>query len=256
MSIAIVTGASSGIGAEFVTQLSKEDSLDELWLIARNIDKLQTVAQRSSLPTRIFVINLNDREAYSPLISALQEQNPTVSVLVNSAGFGKNGDFAELSLDEQLLMIDVNCRAVVQMTQEVLPFMSAGSHIYNISSISGFAPLGAFAIYGATKAFVNSFSVALRAELSSKAIEVTTVTPASVDTNFQKISRGSSTREKKMFAKKSSAQSVVQRALRDGRKKRTYSLYGKTAVAARILRRIIPHKFLASLSYTKIYPKK
>lgn len=256
MDIAIVTGASSGIGAEFAKQLATTQSLDEIWLIARNKEKLQAVATTLPVATRIFTIPLDDRSAYSSLIAALREVQPLVASLVNSAGFGKNGDFAEIPLNVQLQMIDVNCRAVVQLTQEVLPYMQKGSHIYNISSISGFAPLGAFAIYSATKAFVNSFSVAMKAELKEMGIKVITVTPGSVNTNFQNISRGKSNRQKKMFAKKSSAYDVVDRALKDGQRDRTFSLFGKTAIAARLLRRIIPHKFLASLSYTKIYPKK
>lgn len=256
MKIAIVTGASSGIGAEFARQLANSHSLDSIWLIARNTEKLQTVSSELSVPSRIFTISLDERDAYSPLLQILLEEKPTIEVLVNSAGFGKNGDFSEISLDAQLQMIDINCRAVVQMTQEVVPYMHNNSIVYNISSISGFAPLGAFAIYGATKAFVNSFSIALKAELQKKGIRVLTVAPGSVNTNFQNISRGSSNRKKKMFAKKSSPKDVVKRALDDGSRNSTFSLFGSTANAARFLRRFIPHKFLASLSYTKIYPKK
>lgn len=256
MNIAIVTGASSGIGKEFVKQLSADSSLDEIWMIARDFNRLSEASQQISTTTRLFSIALNDCNAYTDLVSALAQSKPTVSVLVNSAGFGKNGDFSEIDIQDQMEMVDLNCRAVVQMTQIVLPFMSEGSTIYNISSISGFAPLGAFAVYGASKAFVNSFSLALRAELKKEKITVLTVTPGSVETNFQNISRGKSKREKKLFAKKSSAADVVKRALIDGRKGRVYSLFGKTANLARLLRRILPHRFVAKLSHTKIYPKK
>lgn len=256
MSIAVITGASSGIGAEFARQLALDSSIDEIWLIARSKKGLEKTATEIATKTRIIPMDLSERSSFQSLAELLKQENYAVSALVNSAGFGKNGDFRELDLNEQLSMIDVNCRAVVQMTQTVVPFMGPGSIIYNISSISGFAPLGAFAIYGASKAFVNSFSIAIRSELSPKDIQVLTVAPGSVDTNFQTISRGTSTREKRLFAKKSSPVAVVRQAIKDGRRRRVFSLYGPTAIAARLLRRIISHRFLATLSYTKIYPKK
>jgi short-subunit dehydrogenase len=255
MNIAIITGASSGIGREFVHQLSTDKRYDELWIVARSRDSLEELAQRTKMRCRIFTEDLTKKEALSEIEKALTELTPTVLTCINSAGFGKNGDFCELDRDEQLTMIDLNCRVIVELTHLVIPYMTAGSHFINISSIAGAAPLGSFALYGATKSFLTSFSVGIAPELEELNIGMTIVAPGSVDTNFQKRSRGSSGRKKKLFAKKSSAQAIVTQALRDSAKGRLFSVHGFSAKFAIFLSKVtIPYP-MARFAYTKIYPK-
>lgn len=256
MSIAIITGASSGIGEEFAYQLDSSKSCEEIWLIARRKERLEEVAGKLSTTSRIFALDLEKTGAVSELEQALTEAKKEVSLVVNSAGFGLNGDFHELDQQEQLSMIDLNCRAVVELTHMCIPFMKKGSRFINISSIAGAAPLGSFALYGASKSFLTDFSVSISAELKPIGIGMTIVTPGSVNTNFQKRSRGKSGRKKKLFAKKATAQEVVAHALRDASKNRLFSTYGTSAKFAMLLGRFLPPYPMARLAYTKIYPKK
>jgi short-subunit dehydrogenase len=253
MGVAIITGASSGIGREFAIQLDKRESVDELWLIGRDADRLNETAARLSKSSRIFAINLSDGPQLKIVGDEFKKNN--VEFLVNSAGFGLNGDFTELNMENQLDMIDLNCRAIVDLTHRVLPFIKKGGAVINISSIAGFSPLGAFAIYGATKSFLNSFSIALTAELKVEGMRVLTVTPGSVDTNFSKRSRGNSGREKKMFSNKATANDIVTKALKDLDRGRVISAFGTTAKLSRVARKLLSPFFVAKLAYTKIYPK-
>ena len=254
MTIAIITGASSGIGREFAIQLDKENSFDRFLLIGRDLLALEGLKSTLTKNATIISSDITANCSISKIVDIIN--NREVKYLINSAGFGRNGDFNELSLLEQLNMIDLNCRAVIELTHSVIPLMKSGASIINISSIAGFSPLGSFAIYGATKSFLNSFSVALRSELIPQNIKVLTVTPGSVDTNFQKRSRGDSDIKKKMFSKKSSAEMVVKRALKDLDKNRTFSTYGSTSTLARLLRKYISPLALSRLAYYKIYSKK
>ncbi len=252
MGLAIITGASSGIGHEFAVQLDANIDIDEMWLIGRDINHLKECSAQLTTANKLFSIDLTNEKSLKIIEEKLQTKS--VTYLVNSAGFGANGEFSELDLNNQLNMIELNCTALVELTHLVLPSLVKGGAIINISSIAGFSPLGAFAIYGATKAFVNSFSVALTAELKDSGRRVITVTPGSVDTNFQKRSRGTSNRKKKMFAKKSSTKDVVTKALKDLNSKRVYSTYGTTAILARVVRKLAAPFFIAKLAFTKIYP--
>jgi short-subunit dehydrogenase len=252
--IAIITGASSGIGKEFAIQLDKISSIDKFILISRHLEDLELVSELLSKETILLPIDLSEKNSINIINSYLI--NNDVSYLVNSAGFGKNGDFITLNLNDQLNMINLNCRAIVELTHLVIPFMNSTSSIINISSIAGFAPLGSFAIYGATKAFLNSFSVALKAELKHIGINILTVTPGSVDTNFQRRSRGNSGIKKKLFSKKSSAEAVVTKALVDLKKRRTFSTFSLTAITTRVLRKLISPLSGSRLAYHKIYSKK
>ncbi len=158
MKIAVITGASSGIGQEFAVQLDQNGSYDELWLIARREERLKIVAESLSTKCRILPIDLEKNGSMDLLENSLTEESPHVQMCINSAGFGLNGDFKDLDLKEQLSMIDLNCRAVVELTHIITPFMKKGASFINISSIAGASPLGAFAVYGASKSFLTSFS--------------------------------------------------------------------------------------------------
>lgn len=255
MRTAIITGASSGMGKEFVLQLDSAGEYDEFWIVARREERLKELSDAVSTPCRIFALDLEKREALDHVETALKEKKNDIYLCVNSAGFGKNGDFHELDRTEQLAMIDLNCRAVVDLTHLLIPFMPKGSRFINISSIAGLSPLGAFAMYGATKSFLTSFSIGLATDIKELGIGMTLVTPGSVDTEFQKRSRGKDGRKKKMFAQKSKAEDVVRHALKDAKHNRLYSVHGFTAKFAYIISKVLTPSYGASLAYNKIYPK-
>ena len=157
MNIAIVTGASSGMGREFVLQLPKYVYVDEIWAIARREDALKSLQEESSVPIRPICLDLCKTESFFQLASLLQEHMPYVDLLVNAAGFGRFGDYDNIPLDDDLQMIDLNCKALVGITRIVLPYMDSGSHILQLDSLSAFQPVPYITTYGATKSFVLSY---------------------------------------------------------------------------------------------------
>ncbi|MDO5044144.1 MAG: SDR family NAD(P)-dependent oxidoreductase [Coriobacteriia bacterium] len=186
--IAIVTGASSGIGKEFVRQLDGQyyGLLDEIWVVARSYEKLEALENMTYSKLRIFPVDLINEEELSDFVSALEHENPQVKFLINAAGWGSFEDFKEDSLDRNMSMVDLNVRALVEMTYQVLPYMYKNSHIINMGSVAAFMPLAGASIYAASKSFVLTFSRALHHELKDVGISVTTVCPPGVHTNFFK----------------------------------------------------------------------
>lgn len=205
--IIIVTGASSGLGREFALQLAKERTADEIWLLARRKDKLQSLsrelAQDISASTktsknndnpvpRVVEIDLSGKKGVSKFDELLKKEAGSkkdfvVDTLVNNAGFGTYGTFKETDINRQLEMIDVNVSSLTALCFLVLPYMQKGSLIINVASLAGYIPLGNFAVYGATKAYVLNFSVALAAEVADSGIFVSTVCPGPVDTEFANV---------------------------------------------------------------------
>ena len=121
MNIAIVTGASSGMGREFVLQLSRYVEVDEIWAIARRGDALEALKKEVAVPVRPISMDLCESESFAAMERLLEAQKPNVKLLVNAAGFGKFGAYHKVSLTDESRMIDLNCKAVVLMTRLVLP---------------------------------------------------------------------------------------------------------------------------------------
>ena len=123
MKIAIVTGASSGMGREFARQIAQAGEVEELWVIARRAERLKELQEKLRTPVRIFALDLTKKESFEELGQALKEQKPDVKILVNASGFGKYGTYRDLTDEEISQMIDLNCKAVVRATYAVLPYM-------------------------------------------------------------------------------------------------------------------------------------
>lgn len=141
MKIAVFTGASSGMGREFVRQITEQQQFDEIWVIARRLDRLMEIKNEVSCPVRCISLDLTKAEALDEYKSLLEEHNPEVKVLVNASGYGKFGAFCDLPLDEQLGMIDLNDKALVAVTYITLPFLKDGSEVYQVDSLSSFQPV-------------------------------------------------------------------------------------------------------------------
>ena len=156
MKIAIVTGASSGMGREFVLQLSQYVTVDEIWVIARRTGALESLKAEVSVPVRPIGLDLCADESFAAFAALLEKEQPDVKLLVNAAGFGKFGTAVNIPVEEDCRMIDLNCKALVRMTRIVLPYMHSGSHILQLDSLSAFQPVPYITTYGATKAFVLS----------------------------------------------------------------------------------------------------
>ena len=184
MNIAIVTGASSGMGREFVRQLHSYAKADEIWAIARRQDALEELKSESPAPVRPLALDLLDPESFAKLEAMLQEEKPVISLLVNAAGFGKFGAYHKVSLADESRMIDLNCKALVLMTRLCIPYMDKPGHILQLDSLSAFQPVPYITTYGATKAFVLSYARACNAELKSQGIRMMAMNPAWVKTEF------------------------------------------------------------------------
>jgi len=208
--IAIVTGASSGIGASFARRLaaaaagkehySKLPVIDELWLVARRADRLAELAGElhsasPGLSVRVFPLDLVAEHSIDSLATAVGETGKPIRILINNAGYGTYGPFAEVDLSRQLGQIDLNCRALTEACGMLGPHLASGSLVINIASLAAFAPLGGFAVYAAGKAFVLSFSVALAAEWEERRIRVCALCPGSVASEFALVASGGARKE-------------------------------------------------------------
>lgn len=184
MNIAIVTGASSGMGREFVRQLGGYVSVDEIWAVARRASALETLKAETSVPVRPIVLDLLEASSFTELEALLESEKPNVRLLVNAAGFGKFGAYQKVPAEDDCRMIDLNCKALLLMTRLCVPYMQPGSHILELDSLSAFQPVPYITTYAATKAFVLSYSRALNQELKSRGIRVMAVSPGWVKTEF------------------------------------------------------------------------
>ncbi len=185
MKIAVVTGASSGIGREFVYSIDKRDNYDEIWVIARRADRLEELKTKCKNKIRPLSLDLSLKENIEKYAKSLRDENAYISILVNAAGCGVFGPFEEKDLDTQLGSAQLNSLALTAMCHVSLPFMKSGSSIINIGSNSSWQPVPNMAIYGASKAYVLSFSRALGRELRRRGIQVLCVCPGWIKTEFQ-----------------------------------------------------------------------
>lgn len=247
--IAVITGASSGMGREFVLQLDSFcPSLDEIWVMARRGKRLERLAMQSQIPLRIFEGDITKKKIRRALRAALLDEKPALRILVNAAGFGRTGTVAEIAAEEPFIqtdMIDLNCRALTAITEICLPFMRKDSRIINLASAAAFCPQPSFAVYAATKAYVLSFSRALHMELKSKGIYVTAVCPGPVKTEFFRVSGELTGTLKKLTV--AGTQAVVRKALQDSLAKKQLSVYGPPMKAARAGAKLLPHSLIMKL---------
>lgn len=209
--IAVITGASSGIGKEFTIQVAQKYDFDEIWIIARRAEKLTELAdeinsKKNFNVVRPITMDIAGKSGVQALKSLLEEEHEkltavesgiNIGLLINNAGFGTYGPFAETSVNRQMDMVDLNCTTVTGCCGVALPYLSKDSVIINTASLAAFMPLGNFAVYGATKAFVLSFSVALAAELKDKGIKVCALCPGSVSTEFANVASNGARKEVK-----------------------------------------------------------
>lgn len=189
--VAIITGASSGLGREFARQLDAQQVADELWLVARNEKALTDVAGELDTPSRAVAADLTSEADIANIRATLSAEDPRVTFLVNAAGFGKFGDWQTISDAAVDSMIDLNCRGLVDMTRATLPYMERGSRIIQVASAAAFTPLPHMNVYAATKSFVLHYTRALRWELHGTGITATALCPTWVKTGFEKVARTS-----------------------------------------------------------------
>lgn len=224
MKIAVITGASSGMGREFVYAFDKNEQFDELWVIARREDRLLELAQKCRAKVRPIVLDLGQRDSFDAYKALLEREQPEIAVLVNAAGFGLFGVFEEMDCDRQLDIIDLNSRALTAMCHMSIPYMTQGSRIVNMGSMSSWQPVPYINVYGASKAYVLNFSRALGVELKGKGIHVMTVCPGWIQTEF--FSHAIHDDTVNYFNRYYTAEQVIAKAMKDLKKKKTVSVLG------------------------------
>ena len=253
--ICIITGGSSGMGVCFAQQLLHFREFDEMWLIARRIEKLQEVSDKlnesikinnSSVKIRCIQGDLSGKDGVEFVKNLLKEeklhQDFIIDTLVNNAGYGTYGTFENTSLERQLGMVDLNVYSLTGICYEALPFLTKGSLLINVASLASFAPLGNFAVYGATKAYVYSFSLALAAELEPKGIFVETLCPGPVDTEFNKVAKV------KFSIKPMTSEKVAEYAVDQMLKRKLIIIPGFKTKMVRFSG-LLPRKLLLKLNY-------
>lgn len=172
---AVITGASSGLGALFAHELDKDSGIDEICLIARRRDRLDALSAALSHPCMVLALDLSQPGSAAEVAASLAGR--AVVYLINCAGFGRIGTMDIIPVGDSDAMIDLNCRAVVDLTIALLGMMQRGSAIINVASVAAFQPFQHLGIYAATKAFLLSWSRALHWELRSRGIHVTALCP-------------------------------------------------------------------------------
>lgn len=184
MNIAVITGASSGMGRDLLFALEKEFKFDEIWAIARREERLAELQDKVTTKIRPIPLDLTDEASYEKYKSMLEAEKPNVTLLLNCSGFGQFGHIENVPLSATTKMIDLNCKGYAAMTEITLPYMQKGAKILMLDSMSAFQPVPFITTYGATKAFVMSYSRALSMELKPRGISVMIICPGWIKTEF------------------------------------------------------------------------
>ena len=214
--IAIITGASSGIGEEFTRQVCAGYDFDEIWILARREDKLNALADNLNASknfkvVRPVVMDVAGKEGVARLKAFIEAENEKLSKIESGIEIGL-----------LINMIDLNCTTVTGICGIALPYLKAGAVVINTASLAAFLPLGNFAVYAATKSYVLSFSVALAAELRDKGIKVCALCPGSVSSEFANVASNGARKEVKGGFP---PQKVVTQCLKRAFKGKTIALY-------------------------------
>ena len=243
MRIAIITGATGGIGTEFVKQLMEEE-LDEIWAIARNEKKLAKLKQQYGERFVPIPLDLSSEIQLTEFGNLLEEKKPTIQYLINNAGIAKMASYKEFSFEEICQTVDVNCKAPVLLCQLCIPHMNAGSRILNISSASAFQPNPYINLYAASKAFERNYTRALNVELKKTGITATAVCPGWVDTELLEKERNG---KQIKFPGLVTTERVVTQAIKDAKRGRDMSVCSLYVKCQHVWVKLLPQKLVMKL---------
>ena len=185
MKIAVITGASSGLGAEFTRAVAEQGGVDEIWIIARRQERLETLA-RECAPAHVrpLPMDLTDRTSFDKLKSLLEEEQASIQILINDAGYCGCGNFKDMPQKEIETMIDLDITAMTLVNRVCIPFMRKGSYAVLVGSVSSFVPVINQAVYSAAKAYVRFLGQALHAELKKNGINFLVLSPGNMNTEM------------------------------------------------------------------------
>ena len=247
MKIAIVTGASSGMGKWFsIYSPTYFKDIEEVWLVGRNMNRLLKVASHIKVSTKVFALDLCNADDMKEFKDAINKTSPEIQLLVNSAGMGIIGRFDEMTSEDASSMIRINCEVLTSVIYGCIDYMCEDSRIINLASAAAFICQPQFAVYAATKSYVLSLSQALYLELKPRKIFVTAVCPGCVDTPFFNTAEKYQPikKYKKLFM--ANERSVVSLALWDSLKKKPMSVYGLSMNLFYVICKFLPIKLITA----------
>ena len=247
--IAVITGASSGLGRELASCLDR-CGVDEIWVNSRRAERLEALSRDVHTPVRIVAGDISDEATIAAFRTALEKQAPVVSYYIYAAGFGKIGAAGHLPLSEMQQMIGVNNTAAVTLTETCLPYMDAGSRIAYVCSVAAFLPIPYMNVYAGTKAFLYRYSRALSVELAQRGISVTAICPYWItDTEFISVARKQEDYPYfKRFPFASAAAFVAKTAWEDIQKRKAVSTPGWPAGMIRVGAKLLPSALVMKIS--------
>jgi short-subunit dehydrogenase len=252
MPLALITGASSGIGATFAAVLAERGH--DLVLVARSKDKLDALAaqlnQAHGHRVEVITLDLGEPGAAQRLMQTLKQRKLVVDLLINNAGFGSAGAFAKQDAGRDQQMVALNCAAVVDLAHAILPAMleRGSGGIINVASVAGFQPTPFMAVYGATKAFVLSFTESLWAEVQGKGVQITALCPGPVDTPFFEATGSPGLRKTVPKPLMMQARPVVETALAALAAGRPVAVPGLPSKLTVLVPRLLPRRAMSLLS--------
>ncbi|MBQ4531433.1 MAG: SDR family NAD(P)-dependent oxidoreductase [Lachnospiraceae bacterium] len=241
--IAILTGATGGLGREFLKQILKEE-IDEVWAVARNEQKLSELRKEYGERVIPMSIDLSELQGIRQIKNMLDKNKPQVVYLINNAGLAKMGKYKDFHIEEIDKMINVNCKAPVMLAQICIPYMGKGSKILNISSASAFQPNPYINLYAASKVFERSYSRALNVELEETGIKSTAVCPGWIDTELlQKEINGKKVR----FPGLVTPDRVVKQAIKDAKKGKDMSVCSMYVKCQHVNVKLLPQRLVMKI---------
>jgi len=245
MKYALITGASSGIGREFVKQCAESGEFDRIIVIARRAERLEELASAYGELICPMVLDLSCPESFDEISERLKQEGITLSLVVAAAGLGKYGSFPVLSEKNCETMVNLNVLGLMRTVRCTLDSMEKGGRIIIMGSQSSFQPLPHFNIYASTKAFTVHFGRALNVELKDRGISVTTVCPGYVESEFFTVAAQSEDPNAcTNFSPMYKACDVVKRAIKDSKKGKDMSVYGANVKFMRLLCKLLPHSLV------------
>ena len=247
MSVAIITGASGGIGSEFARQLATLGLIDEFWFVARSEDKMKKLADELGVNAKIIGADLTTLDGINKVRDALESEKPEVKFLINASGFGNFGAFDELSEDEVIKMIDLNVKALVLLTHMTVPYMEPGGRIIQLGSGSCFTPLPYFNIYSSSKVFVLHYTKSLNYELKKYGVRATCFCPGWVETDFLDKSVANGNTHPKKIKPVLNCEKVVRGCIKASIKGKAMFVTGKYTKFQHVLFKLVPDCILSRI---------
>lgn len=192
MKVAVITGASSGLGVQFLDAVEERyPDLDEIWILARRKERLEKL--RKNYPNHTIIpieADLADDAGYRRIKELLAERNPDIRVLINNAGYEKSGQFSEMAEDAIINMINVDIKGITMIQRLCMPYMRAGSYTIMTCSVSAFVPIPHQAVYSASKKYVYFLGKALREEAKKKGVNILLLCPGNMNTEMNPQGQG------------------------------------------------------------------